>query len=126
MKKPLVPDHIRSARLYPPVKPLEEIKRELGITDVTKLNANENNAGPSPMAIQAIRDAASNVHRYPDNSAYYLKQKLADKYRLAPELIMLGNGSNELVQFKVYRDVSEDDLGGDAKLIGVMIAFTRP
>ncbi len=99
MMKKLIPDHIRKARLYPPGKPLDEIKRELGITNVVKLNANENNAGPSPLAVQAIRDAASQVHRYPDNSAYYLRQKLADKYRLAPGNIMLGNGSNELVQF---------------------------
>ncbi len=98
MKK-LVSESIEQATLYPPGKPLDEIKRTYGIDDLVKLNANENCIGPSPLAVKAIRDAAADIHRYPDNSAYYLKHKLAEKYGVTPGQVMLGNGSNELVQF---------------------------
>ncbi len=98
MKK-LVPDYIQNAKLYPPGTPLEEVKRKLGIDDIVKLNSNENSLGPSPEAVNAIREAANQVNLYPDNSAFYLKQKLAQKYDVLPEQIILGNGSNELVQF---------------------------
>jgi len=98
MKK-LVPDYIQNAMLYPPGIPLEEVKRKLGIDDIVKLNSNENSLGPSPKAVKAIFEAAAQVNLYPDNSAFYLKQKLAEKYDVLPEQIILGNGSNELVQF---------------------------
>lgn len=98
MKK-LVPDYIQNATLYPPGIPLEEVKRKLGLDDIVKLNSNENSLGPSPKAVKAIREAAAQVYLYPDNSAFYLKQKLAEKYDVLPEQIILGNGSNELVQF---------------------------
>ncbi len=98
MKK-LVPDCIKKAKLYPPGTPLDEVKRKLGITDIVKLNSNENCLGPSPLAVKAMCDSAGQVNLYPDNSAYYLKQKLAEKYAVLPEQIILGNGSNELVQF---------------------------
>jgi len=98
MKK-LVPDYIQNATLYPPGIPLEEVKRKLGFDDIVKLNSNENSLGPSPEAVKAICEAAAKVNLYPDNSAFYLKQKLADKHDVLPEQIILGNGSNELVQF---------------------------
>ena len=98
MKK-LVPDYIKNAMLYPPGTPLDEVKRKLGITDIVKLNSNENSLGPSPFAVKAICDSAGQVNFYPDNSAYYLKQKLAEKHAVLSEQIILGNGSNELVQF---------------------------
>ncbi len=97
--KTLVPDAIAKAALYPPGRPLDEIIREYGIQDLVKLNANENSLGPSPKAVEAIRESALCVHRYPDNSAYYLKKRLAAMHALAPDNIILGNGSNELVQF---------------------------
>jgi len=98
MKK-LVPDYIQNAQLYPPGTPIEEVKRKLGLEDIVKLNSNENGLGPSPMAVRAIRAAASAVNLYPDNSAYSLRRKLAKKYGVRPGEVMLGNGSNELVQF---------------------------
>jgi histidinol-phosphate aminotransferase len=98
MKK-LVPDYIQNAKLYPPGIPLEEVKRKLGIDDIVKLNSNENSLGPSLEAVKAIYEAAAKVNLYPDNSAFYLKQKLSVKHDVLPEQIILGNGSNELVQF---------------------------
>jgi histidinol-phosphate aminotransferase len=97
--KPLVPDYIANAALYPPGMPLDELKRTYGLERIVKLNANENPLGPSPASVRAVRDAAAGVHRYPDNSAYHVRQKLANRYGLPNESIILGNGSNELVQF---------------------------
>lgn len=97
--KPPVPDSITRAPLYPPGMPLDEVKRRYGFDRVVKLNANENNLGPSPLAVQAVAEAAASMHRYPDNGAFTLRQKLSEKLGLSPEQLVLGNGSNELVQF---------------------------
>ncbi|MFH0789323.1 MAG: histidinol-phosphate transaminase [Pseudomonadota bacterium] len=83
---------------YPPGKPIEELTREYGIQEVIKLASNENPIGPSPQALRAIRRALSNLHRYPDGSGYYLKQALARFLKLKPEQIVLGNGSNEIIE----------------------------
>ena len=98
MKK-LVPDYIESLPLYPPGKPIDEVKREYGITsDIVKLASNENCLGPSPLALKAAQEALSEVHRYPDNDCYYLKEKIAQKYNVAPSQIIPGHGSNEIIQ----------------------------
>jgi histidinol-phosphate aminotransferase len=98
MKK-LVPDYIEKLPLYPPGKPIDEVKREYGITeDIVKLASNENCLGPSPLALKAARKALSEVHRYPDNDCYYLKEKIAEKYGVAPSQIIPGHGSNEIIQ----------------------------
>jgi histidinol-phosphate aminotransferase len=83
---------------YSPGKPIEELTREYGIQKVIKLASNENPLGPSPLAVRAIRQALSQLHRYPDGSGYYLKQSLARFLSLAPEQILLGNGSNEIIE----------------------------
>jgi len=86
---------------YPPGKPLEELEREYGISGSIKLASNENPWGPSPKAVTAIRDALSNLHRYPDGSCYYLTQALAKRLDVLPEEIVFGNGSNEVIGFLV-------------------------
>ncbi len=97
--KNLVPEHIKNSKLYPPGWPIEEVKRKYGIEKIVKLNSNENCLGPSPMAVKAVAGAAADINLYPDNSAYYLKNRLAEQHGVSPEHIILGNGSNELVQF---------------------------
>jgi histidinol-phosphate aminotransferase len=82
-------------------KPIEELARELGITDAVKLASNENPLGPSPRAIEAARRALSDSHRYPDGAAYALRAKLAQKHGVAMEEILLGTGSNELLDLAV-------------------------
>ncbi len=67
------------------------------VTDLIDLANNENPLGPSPAAIEAIQREAAQVHRYPDHGGLPLRQTLAAKYQLSPEQIMLGNGSNELI-----------------------------
>ncbi len=83
---------------YPPGKPIEELERELGIKGSIKLASNENPLGPSPKAVQAIMDKVHGLHRYPDGSGHYLKTKLSEKFGLPIEQIILGNGSNELIE----------------------------
>ena len=83
---------------YPPGKPIEELERELGITGSIKLASNENPLGPSPVAVRAIMDKARTLNRYPDGSGYYLKTRLSKKFGVPFEQIVLGNGSNELIE----------------------------
>ena len=86
---------------YPPGKPIEELERELGIQGSIKLASNENPLGPSPLAIEAIRRKLEVLNRYPDGSGFYLKAKLSEKSGLAPDKILLGNGSNEIIELIV-------------------------
>ena len=78
-------------------KPIEEVERELGITNIIKLASNENSLGPSPLAVEAIKAAAEKVNLYPDGNSYYLKNDLAKHLNVKPENLILGNGSNEVL-----------------------------
>jgi len=100
MKK-LIRPGIEDLVPYPPGKPIEELERELGIQGSIKLASNENPLGPSPMAIEAIRKKLETLHRYPDGSGYYLKARLSKKFNLPLDRILLGNGSNELIELVV-------------------------
>jgi len=100
MKK-LVRPGIENLIPYPPGKPIEELERELGIQGSIKLASNENPLGPSPMALEAIRKKLKTLHRYPDGSGYYLKSKLSERFGLPLDRILLGNGSNELIELIV-------------------------
>jgi len=91
------PDYVAAIRPYVPGKPVEELERELGITGSIKLASNENPLGPSPVAIEAINDATKDFNRYPDGGGYYVRNALAGKLSVEPEQIILGNGSNELL-----------------------------
>jgi histidinol-phosphate aminotransferase len=97
MKK-LVRADIEKLIPYPPGKPIEELERELGITGSIKLASNENPLGPSPRAVEAIAAAVSRLNRYPDGSGYYLKKKLSQKFGIPAERVILGNGSNEIIE----------------------------
>ena len=97
----LVPEWVRTLTPYPPGMPIEELERELGIRDSIKLASNENPLGPSPRAVAAIRDALGNLHRYPDGSAFYLTRRLAERHGVTPEEIVVGNGSNEIIELAV-------------------------
>ncbi|MCP4666734.1 MAG: histidinol-phosphate transaminase [Deltaproteobacteria bacterium] len=94
---------------YPPGKPIEELERELGISGSIKLASNENPLGPSPLAAEAIKNKIKTLHRYPDGSGYYLKSALSDKYGIPFEQIILGNGSNELIELLIRTFLSEGE-----------------
>ena len=92
---------LRDIAVYEPGKPIEETARELGIApaDIVKLASNENPLGPSPKAIAAIQRAIPNAHIYPDGAGHYLREALAQRIGVAGENIILGNGSNEIIEF---------------------------
>jgi histidinol-phosphate aminotransferase len=92
---------LRELAVYQPGRPIEEVARELGLDpkDVIKLASNENPLGPSPVAVAAMEKALRTLHLYPDGNAFYLKRKMADKLGVEPENLILGNGSNEIIEF---------------------------
>lgn len=96
-----VPEHIRRLTPYVPGKPIEELERELEISGSVKLASNENPLGPSPKALRALSKVLEGLHRYPDGSGYALKGALSRFHGVPPEAILLGNGSNELIELAV-------------------------
>ncbi len=97
---------------YTPGKPIDEVKRELGLTEVVKLASNENPWGASPKAIEAIRVAAAEVHLYPDASAYALRQAVAAKFGMPAESVLLGNGSDEIIHLlgQIFLGSADDEI----------------
>ena len=87
--------------VYQPGRPIEEVARELGLpaADFIKLASNENPLGPSPAALAAMEQALHSLHLYPDGNAFYLKRRLAEKLGVEPANLVLGNGSNEIIEF---------------------------
>lgn len=92
-----VSPEIESLIPYKPGKPIEETKRELGLEEVIKLASNENPLGPSPKAVEAIKKATEDLSRYPDPTCYRLRHKIADQWKIRADNIVIGNGSNELI-----------------------------
>jgi histidinol-phosphate aminotransferase len=82
---------------YVPGKPIEELERELGIKNASKIASNENPLGPSPKVIEALQKALPKIHRYPDGAAHNLSQSLAKHLGVEAERLLLGHGSNELI-----------------------------
>ena len=83
---------------YVPGKPVEQLLREKGLTRAVKLASNENPYGPSPRAVEAMRSAAGQVHRYPDGDANQLRSALAGFHGVTKDQILVGNGSNEVLE----------------------------
>jgi histidinol-phosphate aminotransferase len=106
---PLVPPYVLSLQPYVPGKPIEEVEREYGVRDVAKLASNENALGPSPRALSAAREACGKVHLYPDGSAYYLRGAIAEKFGVPVDEVVVGNGSNELIELLVRTFVLEGE-----------------
>lgn len=93
---------MKNLSVYEPGKPIETVARELGfknIDEIIKVASNENELGPSPLAIQAIMQNAKMMNRYPDGGAFSIKAKLSEKLKVDPNNLILGNGSNELIEF---------------------------
>ena len=105
----LIRKNIQRVKAYVSGKPIEETKRELGLRTVIKLASNENPLGASPKAIAAMRKAITLVNRYPDSQGFYLKARLAAKLRIKPANIVLGNGSDELIDIVIKTFVEGDE-----------------
>jgi histidinol-phosphate aminotransferase len=95
----LTPAHVRAIAPYQPGKPISELARELGLAeaDIVKLASNENPLGPSPMALAAAQDALFDMALYPDGAGFALKAKLSTQWRVDANQIVLGNGSNDVL-----------------------------
>lgn len=91
---------VSSLHVYEPGRPLEEVARDFGLEpgSLTKLASNENALGPSPAAVKAMQELAESMHLYPDGGAFYLRNALADHLGVSPEMLLFGNGSNEIIE----------------------------
>jgi histidinol-phosphate aminotransferase len=97
MKK-LIRDSVFNVEQYEPGKPIEVLRRELGLEgEICKLASNENPLGPSPLALEAIRHSLDESNFYPDNSCYLLREKLGECLNIDPKYILVGNGTTELI-----------------------------
>ncbi|MBI5598987.1 MAG: histidinol-phosphate transaminase [Deltaproteobacteria bacterium] len=96
-----VPKGIATLVPYPPGKPIEELERELGIKGSIKLASNENPLGPSLKALDAVKGALKNLNRYPDGACFYLKKRLAEFLGVGADMLVTGNGSNEIIELLV-------------------------
>ncbi|MGE5308571.1 MAG: histidinol-phosphate transaminase [Deltaproteobacteria bacterium] len=110
---------IRESKPYIAGKPIEETKRELGLREVIKLASNENPLGASPRALKAIRQAAGKVNLYPDSNGFYIKQAIARANGLSPANVVLGNGSDELIDIiiKTFLEPDENIVTSDTTFV---------
>lgn len=102
---------LRNLVAYEPGKPVEDLARELGIAagDIIKLASNENPLGPSPRARQAMIETIERSHFYPDGGGYYLREAIAEHVGLGMGHVILGNGSNEIIEFLGHAYLQPDD-----------------
>ena len=102
---------LRDLGVYEPGKPIEETARELGVRpeEIIKLASNENPVGPSPKAVAAISEALQSTQLYPDGGGFYLRSAIAERLELQTENIILGNGSNEVIEFAGHAFLSRGD-----------------
>jgi len=112
------PGYVRAISPYQPGKPLSELERELGIVRAIKLASNENPLGASPGVGEAVRQALQEVSRYPDGNGYRLKQKIAERHNVNLDQIVLGNGSNDLLDL-----AARAFLGPDASAVYAQYSF---
>lgn len=109
MEKKIFKDHIESIQPYEPGKPIREVEREMGLSHVVKMASNENPLGPSRRAVRAMRRALREVHLYPESTCFYLKKRLAEELGIGEHQLIIGNGSNEIIEFLVRAFLSEGD-----------------
>jgi histidinol-phosphate aminotransferase len=102
---------LKTLPTYQPGRPIEEVARELGLpaASIIKVASNENPFGPSPLALAAMQKALPGLSVYPDGNAFYLKQKLAAKLGVETANLVLGNGSNEIIEFVAHALLAPGD-----------------
>lgn len=89
---------VRALRPYEPGKPIAELERELGISDIIKLASNENPLGPSPKALAAVGNALADLALYPDGNGFALKEALAARHGVGMDQLTLGSGSDHVIE----------------------------
>jgi histidinol-phosphate aminotransferase len=107
--KNLVRKGILDLKPYIPGKPIEEVKRELGLKEVVKLASNETSIGPSPLAVEAIKKEVENINFYPEGSSRLLREKIAHKLKIDKEMIIVGNGADNIINLVGMAFINEGD-----------------
>ena len=105
----LVPKHIKELKPYKAGKPISEVKRELGLSNIIKLASNENPFGPSKFALEAVTNILNNTHRYPDSFGYDLRTKLANSFELNIDNVIIGGGSEGIMSVIMRTFLSDND-----------------
>jgi histidinol-phosphate aminotransferase len=100
---------LNAIRPYTPGKPIEEVQREYGLTDIIKLASNENPIGASPVVVQALMEALSQLNMYPDAQAYRLRHALAAHHGVDAEMIRVGNGADGVIRELCVSYLNDDD-----------------
>nr|WP_090397891.1 histidinol-phosphate transaminase [Natribacillus halophilus] len=113
-------EQLRHISMYSPGKPIEELQRELGITNVIKMASNENPFGSSSLAKQAITDEMENMHLYPEITAPVLANKLAKRLEVSADQLVLGNGSDEIIRMMTRSYLQDND-----EVIMASVTFPR-
>jgi len=108
-EKSLVRKGILDLKPYIPGKPIEEVKREFGLKEVVKLASNETSIGPSPLAVEAIKKEVENINLYPEGSSSLLREKIAHKLNLDKEMIIIGNGADDVIGLVGMAFIDEGD-----------------
>ena len=106
----LAPSYIRAIAPYQPGKPIAELERELGIKGIVKLASNENPLGASPKAVAAMHEAIKTIALYPDGNGFELKDALSKRYGVTHAQLVLGNGSNDLLELASRAFLSPGDV----------------
>jgi histidinol-phosphate aminotransferase len=107
--KELFKKHIQEIHPYEPGKPIKELEREMGLRNIVKLASNENPLGPSRKALRAVRRAISELNLYPEGSCHYLVKRLAAEFSISEKQIVIGNGSNEIIELLARGFLTEGD-----------------
>ena len=119
--KSLANQYVCDAPVYEPGKPITEVARELGLkpAGIIKLASNENPLGPSPKAVAAMRRALPTAHLYPDGGGFYLREAIARQLGVASENLILGTGSNEVIEFlfKAFVAPGDEIIAGDRAFV---------
>ncbi len=102
-------DQISTIKPYEPGKPIKEIERDYKISNAVKLASNENPIGFSPKVADAVSDHLMGMNRYPESSAPILRQKLADKFSVSPQNIVIGNGSDDIIALLAHGFLNPGD-----------------
>lgn len=115
MSKSLFRNELSKLRPYVPGKPIEEVQKEYGIDEVVKLASNENQLGPSPKAMEAVKKQVENINVYPDPASMELRTKLAEKYGLEYDNIVVGNGGEQILQIisQTFIDAGDEVVSAD-------------
>jgi histidinol-phosphate aminotransferase len=108
-EKSLIRKGILDLKPYIPGKPIEEVKRELGLKEVIKLASNETSVGPSPLAREAIKKEIENIYLYPEGSSRLLREKIAHKLNLDKEMIIIGNGEDDIIDLIGMAFINDGD-----------------